>query len=342
MPRRVVFHEFGGPDVLRIEETAPPQAGPGQVRVRIRYAGLNPSDLRIVAGTFFIVPDLPSGCGNDFAGVVDQVGEGVADATGAEGGFRVGDLVFGGQRLAAAADYLLASPDVLHRVPAGLGLDVAGGLQIAATTAIAAIRAIMGPGGETDRRRGGRAGGKAAGASAPVERETVFVSGAAGGVGVLAAQLARACGARVIGSASPANHDFLRALGVIPVAYGNGLWSRLREVAPAGISAACSTRGIDEVRGLISFGVPAGRIDAVAAGATASQLGIHTDGAAAARPNDLDRIAAALADGRLVLPIDSVYSLENAQVAYRRLAAGHLRGKILLRTAAVVGSDQVA
>ncbi|MCI1748688.1 MAG: NADP-dependent oxidoreductase [Acidipropionibacterium sp.] len=342
MPRRIVFHEFGGPDVLRVEETAPPQAGPGQLRVRIRYAGLNPSDLRIVAGTFFIVPDLPSGCGNDFSGVIDQVGEGVSDVPGAEGGFRVGDLVFGGRRLAAAADYLLASPDELHRVPAGLGLDIAGGLQIAATTAVAAVRAIMGPGERSDSGPDEGTGAKAAGPSTAAERETVFVSGAAGGVGVLAAQLARAWGARVIGSASPANHDFLRALGVIPVAYGEGLWSRLRELAPAGISAACSTRGIDEVRGLISFGVPAGRIDAVAAGATASQLGVHTDGAAAARPNDLDRIAAALADGRLVLPIDSIYSLENAQAAYRRLAAGHLRGKILLRTAAVIGSDGVA
>lgn len=337
MPRRIVFHEFGGPDVLRVEKTAPPQAGPGQVRVRVQYAGLNPSDLRIVAGTFFIVPDLPSGCGNDFSGVIDQIGPGVADVPGVEGsddgGLRVGDLVFGGRRLAAAADYLLATPEMLHRVPAGLGLDIAGGLQIAATTAIAAVRAIMDPGAGSDGTAGGRSGTKTAGRTAPAERETMFVSGAAGGVGVLAAQLARAYGARVIGSASPANHDFLRALGVIPVAYGEGLWDRLRALAPAGISAACSTRGIDEVRGLISFGVPAGRIDAVAAGASAAELGVRTDGSAAARPDDLDRIASALADGRLVMPIDSVYSLENAQTAYRRLAAGHLRGKILLRTA---------
>ncbi|QCV87481.1 NADP-dependent oxidoreductase [Acidipropionibacterium jensenii] len=308
MPRRVVFHEFGGVEGLRVEEAAPLQAGPGQVRVRVRYAGLNPSDLKILAGTFFIVPDLPSGFGNDFSGVVDQIGEGVT-------GPQVGDPVFGGRRLAAEADHLLASPSQLHRVPVGLGLDVAAGLQIAATTALAGIRAV-----------------------APVEGETVLVSGAAGGVGVLAAQLARAAGARVIGTASESNHGFLRSLGIIPVAYGEGVWDRIRELAPAGVSAALSTRGIDEVRGLIALGVPPERIDAVAAGAAAGELGVHTDGSAAAWPDDLDRMARALAEGRLVLPIDSVYSLDSVQAAYRRLAAGHLRGKILLRTADVRGA----
>lgn len=305
MPRRVVFHEFGGIENLCVEPAPELVAGPGQVLVRVVYAGLNPSDLRIMAGTFFIVPDLPSGCGNDFSGVVAGVGAGVE-------GLAVGDLVFGGRRLAAAADYSLASPRDLHVLPAGLGLDVAGGLQIAGTTAVAGVRAI-----------------------APSEDETVFVSGAAGGVGVLAAQLSRACGARVIGSASPANFDFLRALGVIPVDYDGGMWDRLRELAPAGISAAFSTRGIDEVNGLLNFGVPASRINAVAAGSTAGELGVHTDGSAAALPDDLDRLARALAVGDIMLPIDSVYSLDSAQAAYRRLAAGHLRGKILLSTADV-------
>ncbi|AXE39870.1 alcohol dehydrogenase catalytic domain-containing protein [Acidipropionibacterium virtanenii] len=311
MSRRVVFSEFGDFSRLRVETDEEIHAGPGRVRVRVAYAGLNPVDLKILAGGQFMRPGLPSGNGNDFSGIVDETGEGVE-------GFSVGDPVLGGRRFFAQADHVVVDPDSLTPVPAGLGLDVAGGLSIAATTAIAAIRAI-----------------------APTAADTVFVGGAAGGVGVLAAQIARATGARVIGSAGPANHDFLRAIGIEPVEYGEGLWERLRLLAPDGIDSALATRDLDEVKGLIELGVPAGRIDSIATGKAAADLGARTDGSAAARPDDLAHVAAAIAGGAIVAPIDSVFSLDDVSSAYRRLADGHLRGKILLRTAAAADASDL-
>jgi len=304
MGRRVVFEHFGDIDQLHVVNEADPSAGEGQIRVRVAFAGLNPVDWKLLAGGPgpSAVP-LPSGNGADFSGVVDQVGAGVH-------GFAVGDPVFGGARFRAQADHVVVDAATMVPVPAGLGLDTAAGLQIAATTAVAGIRVLgLGP------------------------SDTVFVSGAAGGVGVLAAQLARSTGAHVIGSAGRDNHAFLRSLGIVPVDYREGLWERLRDLAPTGVSAALSTRDVDEVRALVQFGVPAGRINAIAAGPAARDLGVQTTGGAAALADDLVKVATATAAGALIVPIDSVYALEDVQAAYARQKRGHLRGKILLRTA---------
>ena len=304
MARRVIFEHFGEIDQLTVVEGPAPEAGAGQVRVRVAYAGLNPVDWMLLSGGRGpTAPTLPSGNGNDFSGVVDQVGEDVRD-------FRAGDLVFGGSRFHAQADYVVVDASRLHHLPTGLGLDAAGGLQITGRTAVAAVRAI-----------------------GPTATDTVFVSAAAGGVGVLAAQLAHATGAHVIGSASRENHGFLRGLGIVPVDYREGMWDRLRELAPTGVSAAVSTRDVDEVRGLVQFGVPAHRIDAIAAGPGAADLGAQTAGVAAALPGDLDALARAIARGAVVAPIDSVHDLEHVRRAYAHLRKGHLRGKVLLRTA---------
>lgn len=312
MGRRVVFDHFGDIDQLHVIEEAPPAASEGEIRVRVAFAGLNPVDWKILSGgSGPMAPDLPSGNGNDFSGVVDQVGPGVH-------GFSAGDLVLGGARFLAQADHLVVDASQVSHLPAGLGLDTAGGLQITARTAVAGIRAI-----------------------GPAPTDTVFVSGAAGGVGMLAAQLARAAGAHVIGSASRENHGFLRGLGIVPVDYGEGMWDRLRELAPTGVSAALSTRDLDEVRGLVQFGVPAARIDAIAAGPGAHDLGAQTVGGAGALPGDLGRVAEALARGSLVYPIDSVFDLTDVRRAYARLKKGHLRGKILLRTHAVTEAADV-
>ena len=230
----------------------------------------------------------------------------------------VGDPVFGGLRFFAQADHLLIDAAHVCAVPPGLGLDTAAGLQITSLTALAGVRAI-----------------------APRAGETVLVTGAAGGVGVLAAQLARAAGATVLGTAGPDNHPFLQSLGIVPVLYGEGLADRLRDLAPGGIQAAYSTRGLDEVRALVGLGIPAGRINAIAAGPAAGELGAHTDGMAASLPGDLERIAAAVASGALISPIDSVYDLEDVGSAYARLQAGHVRGKILLRTASAAGAAEL-
>lgn len=308
MSKTVQYTQNGDIDQFRVAEAEIPEAGDGQVRVHVRYAGLNPVDWKILSGAFGPLDPAagPSGNGTDFSGVVDQVGAGVED-------FSPGDLVFGGSAQAAQAEHIVIDdPAELHRIPRGLGTDVAGGLFIAGRTAIAGIRSI-----------------------APSASETVYVSGASGGVGIIAAQLAVNLGARVIGAASQGNHALLRSLGIEPIAYGDGLENRLRAAAPDGIHAAYSTQGTDELDLLARLGVPAGRTNSVGAGpSVAESHGVHVSGTAKARPEDLDWIAQAIAYGHLHVPIARVFALDEVREAYRFLIDSHPAGKVLLRVEA--------
>jgi NADPH:quinone reductase-like Zn-dependent oxidoreductase len=197
----VVQEQFGGPEVLQVRDVAEPHAGPGEIRVRVAAAGLNPVDWKVAgsaeaAGRFGVT--LPAGFGNDFAGVIDEVGDNVT-------GFATGDRVYGGARGRAVADYTVVRPgtDPLLHTPDGVDDATASTLVIAGRTADAVVAAI-----------GVQAG------------DVVLIGGAAGGVGVFAVQLARRAGACVIGTASPAAFAFLRELGAEPVAYGDGLAAR--------------------------------------------------------------------------------------------------------------------
>ena len=186
MTRAVVFDEFGGPGVLSVRDTVVPAPGEGEVRVAVTHAGLNPVDYKIfhggpVAGAFGA--SLPGGNGNDFAGVVEAVGPGVTE-------FSPGQRVLGGRRFEAQAEHLIATPDQLLPIPDGVDDTVAASLWIAGRTALASVAAVSpGPG------------------------DTVLVSAAAGGVGVIVTQLALRAGARVIGTVGASNEDFLRSLG---------------------------------------------------------------------------------------------------------------------------------
>ncbi|RNE64110.1 NADP-dependent oxidoreductase [Cryobacterium tepidiphilum] len=302
MARYVRFDRFGGPEVLHILEDEPPQAGPGQVRVRVHAAGLNPVDWKIMKGgpaaaQYHGVP--PCGNGNDFAGVVDQVGDGVTT-------LQVEDAVLGGKRMFAQADYVVVDADRVIRKPEALDFDRAGALDIVGRTAWATVSSLK-----------------------LTARDTVLVSAAAGGVGVLAAQLARRTGATVIGTASPDNADFLRSLGVIPVAYGEGLVDRVREAAPK-LTAALDNHGPATIDVALKLGVPGNRINTIAARGHRTDAGIAGVGGAEATLDDLARVADLLADGEIVLPIDTVYPLERVREAYEHLMRGHLRGKIVL------------
>src|SRR5690606_9017665 len=145
---------------------------------------------------------LPSGQGAEFAGVVDQVGEDVTTVS-------VGDEVLGWTSFAAQAEFVVVKADRVAPKPAELDWAAAGGLGLVGNTALRSTNSLgLGP------------------------SDTVLVSAAAGGVGLLAVQFARAAGATVVATASPANHDFLRSLGAIPVAYGDGQLQRLREASP--------------------------------------------------------------------------------------------------------------
>ena len=304
MARYVRIEEFGGPEVLSIVHEEQPQAGRGEVRVRVHTAGLNPVDYKIFHGgptavRYEAVP--PCGNGNDFAGVIDELGDGVT-------GFQVGDAVFGGKRMHAQADFVVVDATRILKKPATLTFEQAGSLDIAGRAAWASV-ATLGLTAE----------------------DTVLIGAAAGGVGTLACQLALRTGATVLGTASPVNHDFLRDLGVVPVAYGDGLVARVRAITPS-VTAALDYNGAATIDAALELGVPGGRINTIAARGHRSGTGISEVGGQAADIDDLRALATRIANGEIVLPIDRVVPLEEVQQAYRYLMAGHLRGKVALVT----------
>ncbi|MCK9916753.1 MULTISPECIES: NADP-dependent oxidoreductase [Microbacterium] len=304
--KSVQIVSWGATDDLEVRDIPTPEAGAGQVRVKVQATGLNPVDWKIIEvmqdkpGGYGAHIVLPSGNGNDYAGVVDQVGEGVT-------GVSVGDAVFGGSRYFAQAEYVVVDAGSVIPIPDGLTVAQAGGLDIVGRTAVASVRQV-----------------------APQAGETVLVSAAAGGVGVIAAQLVRLAGARVIGTASPANHGYLTELGIEPVAYGDGLVERLRELAPEGIDAVLDNQGRATLEAAVELGVPTGRINTIAEHSFAAQHGISSVGGAKADNKDLAELAGRIAAGEILFPIDSVYPLDQVTAAYAHLKAGHLRGKVVL------------
>jgi NADPH:quinone reductase-like Zn-dependent oxidoreductase len=246
----------------------------------------------------------PSGQGSDLAGVIEEVGAGVS-------GFSPGDEVIGfTNRRASQAELALVEASDLTRKPQKVSWEVAGGLFVAGTTAWGAVRAVQ-----------------------PKESETVVISGAAGGVGSIAVQLAHRTAATVIGLASESNHEWLRSRGVIPVAHGDGVVDRIRTAAPSGVDAFIDTYGNGYVELALALGVPAERIDTIVDFAAAAKHGVKTDGGREAGPGAkvLAELAGLVADGQLEVPIANVYPLAQVRDAYTELERRHTRGKIILR-----------
>ncbi len=301
--KAVRFDSYGGIDVLNVVDVPRPVPGPGQVLVRVKAAGINPGEAKIRAGLLHArwPATFPSGQGSDLAGIVAQTGPGVTGAG-------VGDEVIGfTDSRASQAEYVVVEEQNLTAKPAGLPWVVAGSLFVAGATAYAAVRAV-----------------------ALTEGDTVVVSGAAGGVGSLAVQLARRAGATVIGLASAANHDWLTGHEVIPVAYGDGVAERIRQAA-AHVDAFIDTFGADYVQLALELGVEPSRIDTIANFEAVTRYGVKGEGnAAGASASVLAELAGLIASGALELPVAGVYPLAQVQDAYRRLADGHIRGKIAL------------
>jgi NADPH:quinone reductase-like Zn-dependent oxidoreductase len=304
--RAVRFDSFGGPDALHVREVPVPQAGAGQIRVRVTAAGLNPMDWFMTsdaetAARFGL--SLPCGFGTDYAGVVDQVADGVR-------AFAVGDRVFGGALSRAVADHVvvdeagtIAAGGAAHRTPDGVDDRTAATLTIAGCTAAAALAVIdPGPG------------------------DTVLIGGAGGGVGVFAVQLARLAGARVIGTGSATSADALRALGAEPVAHGDGLVERVRASAPAGVTAAMDLHGTDTAQAARELGVPDGRITTIAARID----GITPANGADAAPGAVEEIAGLVAAGRLRVPIAASFPVEQIRAAVELQAGRHVQGKVVI------------
>ena len=304
MARAVQFDSYGDIDVLHIADVPVPQPAEGEVVVAVRAAGINPGEAAIRKGLFDAghAGAFPSGQGSDLAGVITAVGLGVS-------AFAVGDEVLGWSwRRSSQADYVGVPADQLIAKPAALSWEAAGALYVAGATAFAAVRAVD-----------------------PQAGETVVVSGAAGGVGTLVVQLLVLRGVTVIGVASPANHAWLQAHGVIPVAYGPDLAVRIRQAAGGGVGALIDLFGPEYVHLAVELGVPRDRIETIISFAAAQELGTKAEGSTEGTSVEvLAEMADLVATGRVELPIAATYPLDQVREAYTELEKRHTRGKIVL------------
>ncbi|WP_344470727.1 NADP-dependent oxidoreductase [Nonomuraea monospora] len=292
------YSRHGDPDVLEITELPLPDPGPGQVRVAVKAAGVNPIDWKLRRGFRGAALDGPQGVGMELAGTVDALGPGVT-------GLRIGDPVYGQTAPGAAATHAIADAEALAPKPDDLTYEEAAALPVAVETARRALRDL----------------GLEAG-------QTLLIHAVAGGVGLAAAQLALARGAEVIGTAGERHHDFLRGLGVHPVAYGEGLAERL----PPSVDRVLDASGRGELDLSVALTGDPAKVITIADRAGAERLGVRFstgDGAAAA--------ARALREAPHVrLPVAEVFPLEQIADAHRRSEEGHLLGKLIINTEATL------
>ncbi|MGW2565986.1 NADP-dependent oxidoreductase [Streptomyces sp. NPDC001537] len=303
MPKAYVFTRYGGPEAEALVDVDRPSPGPGQVLVAVRAAGVNPVDWKQRTG--YRRPgesgerDFPAYFGNEVSGVVEEVGEGVE-------GFAVGDAVFGRPVVGGYSEYALLSVDLVAHKPEALSFTDAATLPVAAVTAYDGIRQLDLPAGAT-----------------------LLVTGAGGGVGVAAVQIARALGLRVVGLASEAKKGFVASLGAEHVASGPGWTGRV----PGGVDGVYDLVGgdvLEEAATLLSD-----RTRLITAGAppeAVEKLG----GARVARVRTSERLAA-VADlvvrGELDPHVTQTFPLERAGEALRTVEEGHARGKIVIEVA---------
>ncbi|MFF5508423.1 NADP-dependent oxidoreductase [[Kitasatospora] papulosa] len=298
--RAARYHEYGGTDTLVVEQAPDPLPGPGEIRVRVAAAGVNPVDWKVRDGSVrdFLPVDLPAIPGRDAVGLVDMTGEGVTSV-------EIGDRVFGlGGVTGATAE--LAVLSAWAPAPAAWSDEEAAGAGLASVTALGGLRAL------------GR-----------LEGRTLLVEGAAGGVGGAAVEIARALGATVIGTASERNHAYLASLGAVPVTYGAGLAERLTGLAPNGVDLVLDAAASGSLPDLVEIAGGPDRVVTVADHVNAERLGVRV--ANAVNDSALLAEAAALGEqGRYVPRIDRTYPLEEIAQAHAHSERGHVRGKIVI------------
>jgi NADPH:quinone reductase-like Zn-dependent oxidoreductase len=304
--RAVYYESFGGPDVLTVGELPDPPVGPDGVLVRVRAAGVNPVDYKIRQGrlqgaypwAFPIVP------GWDVAGVVEQVGPSVTE-------FAPGDEVIGYARKdhvqhGTYAQLVGVFPRHLARKPASVSFAEAAALPLAGLTAAQTLDAAgVGSG------------------------DVVLVHNASGGVGSFAVQLAAARGARVLGTASERNHDYLRSLRAEPVTYGDGLADRVAELAPGGVDAVVDFIGGDALANSPKLVKDPARIASVVDPATVLGVGGRYV-FVRPNPNQLAELSEMVDAGQLRIEVAATFPLEQAAQAHALVEDGHVRGKVVL------------
>ena len=305
--RAIAYSRYGHSDVLEFVDLPVPKVGPDSVLVAVRAASVNPVDWKVREGhldglldaTFPVVP------GWDVAGVVERVGLDTPE-------LQVGDEVYGYVRKdwlhgGTFAQYVAAPVRTLARKPASATFEEAAAVPLAGLTAFQTI---------------GRAGVTAG--------QTVLVHAAAGGVGQFAVQIAVARGARVIGTASPRNHEHLRALGAQPVAYGDGLVAAVRELAPDGVDVVLDYGSDDLVTTTRALLRPGGTVASIVDAAARDELGGHY---VWVRPSseDLTALAELIDAGRVRVDVAEVFDLADAAAAHEASQSQHVRGKVVVR-----------
>jgi NADPH:quinone reductase-like Zn-dependent oxidoreductase len=307
--KAISYSRYGGPEVLEYGELREPKVGPDTVLVKVRAAAVNPVDWKCREGYLdgmfeAVFPVVP---GWDVCGVVVQPGVSVTE-------FAVGDEVIGYVRedflsRGTFAEYVAAPVRTLARKPRNLTWEEAAGLPLAGLTAYQVLtRALR-----------------------VTRGETVLVHAAAGGVGSIAVQLARHLGARVIGTASEANHDFVRQLGGEPVAYGEGLADRVRGLAPEGVDAAFDTVGGEALQASAALLAADGRLASIADPEVLTYAGRYYW----VRPDadDLQHLSELAEHGVVRVHVSDTFPLEQAAKAHRRNQTGRTRGKVVVTVA---------
>ncbi|MFF1565528.1 NADP-dependent oxidoreductase [Streptomyces sp. NPDC058293] len=304
--KAISYSGYGGPEVLEYGEARDPKVGPDSVLVKVRAAAVNPVDWKAREGYLDPVLDavFPVIPGWDVSGVVIRPGAAVTE-------FVTGDEVIGYVRedflsRGTFAEYVAAPVRTLARKPRNLTYEEAAGLPLAGLTAYQVLT----------------------GALAVQEGDVVLVHAAAGGVGSIAVQLGRHLGARVIGTASEHNHDFLRELGAEPVTYGEGLAERVRALAPEGVDAVFDTVGGEALKASADLLAPGGRLASIADASVVDLGGRYVF----VRPDaaDLARLADLAEQDVVTVHVDETFPLERAADAQRLSAEGRTRGKIVV------------
>lgn len=306
MPKAYVFTRYGGPETEALVERDRPSPGPGQILVAVRAAGVNPVDWKLRTGLRrpgVPEPELPTVFGNEVAGVVEEVGADVS-------GFGAGDAVFGNPVTGGYAEYTLLPVAVTAHKPADLSFTDAATLPVAAATAYDGIRQLDLPSGAT-----------------------VLITGAGGGVGVAATQIARAFGLRVLGVASDGKKDFVESLGAVHVPSGPDLAERVRAAAPDGVDAVFDLVGGEVLEAAATLLSDRTKLITGADRETVARLG----GVPVARARTaavLDEVAKLVVDGKLRPFVTRTFPLDRAGEALRTVEDGHARGKIVIEVPA--------
>ena len=295
----VQYSQFGGPEVLELVDVPDPHPGPGQIRVRVRAVGINPIDWKVRSG--MMGGDLPKRTGLEVAGIVDELGEGVTDVA-------VGDRVFGS---AAGGDGAAERALLEHYapIPGSLEFAAAAALTVAVETAVRTLDLLGVTSGQT-----------------------LLVNGAAGAVGAAAAQIARERGARVIGTASEVNHDYLTELGAEPTTYGEGMAERVRALAPDGVDAALDAGGGGVLPALVELTGGPEHVVTIVDYPGAEETGVTFSGGPGSERawHALGEVGPLIEAGAFTLPVAHTFPLADVAEAHRQSETGHGRGKIVL------------